>query len=621
MCGIVGYIDGELPSKTIIQSMMHQIVHRGPDQSGIYLDEQIALGHRRLSIIDLSEGVQPMKNEDGQIICIFNGEIYNYLELREELKEKGHTFITESDTEVLLHGYETWGKDLPNRLRGMFSFAIWNRKKQELFCARDFFGIKPFYYYKKEDVFLFGSEIKSFLPHPCFEKRFRIEQLDLYLSYQYSPGETTFFEHVYKLPPAHFLVWKEGKLEVARYWQPVFESEYSKTKEEWELEIDDAVRNSVAVHQISDVEVGSFLSSGVDSNYITALSKVNQTFTIGYMGNDTYDEAKYVKEFCSVHRLENTTVQITPKEFWEKLSDVQYYMDEPLADASCVALCFLNREASRHVKVCLSGEGADELFGGYRIYKEPFMCAAYDRIPQFFRRAIGGVASLFPSVRGVNFLVRHSKPLSDRYIGNTKIFTQKQKKQLLKKRANKRNHRNREGKNAAMDPVSLSRPFFCALKGVDQVTRMQYTDIHLWLAGDILMKADKMSMMHSLELRVPFLDKHVFEVARKIPIVYRVNAQKTKIALRGAAKRHLDKAVADREKWGFPVPVREWLREEPYVSMVRLSFESVTAKEFFRIEWLLELLDEHVSHKKDHWRQIWCIYMFLIWYEEYFIKR
>ena len=368
MCGIVGFIDSKSQDKEILENMMNAIIHRGPDDSGMYLDDTIALGHRRLSIIDLAGGSQPMRNENGELVCIFNGEIYNFHKLRKELEAAGHRFVTKSDTEVLLHGYEQWGESLPCRLRGMFAFVIWNRKKKELFCARDYFGIKPFYYYRKKDLFLFGSEIKSFLPHPGFEKVLNQEQLELYLTYQYSPGDTTFFQNVYKLLPAHTLTWKDGRIVIQRYWQPEFEPDMTRTDTEWEMDIAAAVQDSVSAHKVSDVEVGCFLSSGVDSSYITCLAKPQKTFTIGF-DQQKYDEGECAHRFSEVVKTEHTIYHISPEEYWEKLPEIQYYMDEPLGDASSAALYFLNREASRKVKVCLSGEGADELFGGYHIYR------------------------------------------------------------------------------------------------------------------------------------------------------------------------------------------------------------------------------------------------------------
>ena len=610
MCGIVGFTGMRAGREAILKAMTDAIAHRGPDGEGSYFGSGVALGHRRLSIIDLAGGAQPMFNEDKNLAVVFNGEIYNFMELRAKLVEAGHTFSTDhSDTEVLLHGYEEWGEGMLAQLRGMFSFAIWNEAEQTLFCARDHFGIKPFYYYlTDEGELLFGSEIKSFLAHPGFKKELNESQLELYLSYQYSPGEDTFFKGVKKLLPAHSLLWKAGEVNVKRYWEPRFEPEEGKTLSDWESRVEEVMRQSVAAHKISDVEVGSFLSSGVDSSYMAYLAHVDKTFTVGF-ANKQYDETDYAAEFSKFMGVKNYAYRIEPEEYWENLPRIQYHMDEPLADAASVALYFVNREAAKQVKVCLSGEGADEFFGGYNIYKEPFTVSWYDHIPLPIRRAIGAVAEKLPPVHGVNFLVRRSHPLEERYIGNTNLMGERRKKQLLKHYTG--------GKK----PTDLSKPYFKKTAGQDPVTRMQYTDLHLWMVGDILLKADKMSMANSLELRVPFLDKEVFEVARHIPVECRADADHTKMALRGAAARSIPEKTADKKKLGFPVPVRAWLREEKYAAIVREKFQSESAEKFFNTRELTKMLDQHMSEKRDNWRQIWCVFMFLTWYEEYFVKR
>ena len=610
MCGIVGFTGMRAGREAILKAMTDAIAHSGPDGEGSYFGSGVALGHRRLSIIDLAGGAQPMFNEDKNLAVVFNGEIYNFMELRAQLVEAGHTFSTDhSDTEVLLHGYEEWGEGMLAQLRGMFSFAIWNEAEQTLFCARDHFGIKPFYYYlTDEGELLFGSEIKSFLAHPGFKKELNQSQLELYLSYQYSPGEDTFFKGVKKLLPAHSLLWKAGEVNVKRYWEPRFEPEEGKSLSDWESRVEEVMRQSVAAHKISDVEVGSFLSSGVDSSYMAYLAHVDKTFTVGF-ANKQYDETDYAAEFSKFMGVKNYAYRIEPEEYWENLPRIQYHMDEPLADAASVALYFVNREAAKQVKVCLSGEGADEFFGGYNIYKEPFTVSWYDHIPLPIRRAIGAVAEKLPPVHGVNFLVRRSRPLEERYIGNTNLMGERRKKQLLKHYT------------GSKKPTDLSRPYFKKTAGQDPVTRMQYTDLHLWMVGDILLKADKMSMANSLELRVPFLDKEVFEVARHIPVECRADADHTKMALRGAAARSIPEKTADKKKLGFPVPVRAWLREEKYAAIVREKFQSESAEKFFNTRELTKMLDQHMSEKRDNWRQIWCVFMFLTWYEEYFVKR
>ena len=610
MCGIVGFTGMRAGREAILKAMTDAIAHRGPDGEGSCFGSGVALGHRRLSIIDLAGGAQPMFNEDKNLAVVFNGEIYNFMELRAQLVEAGHTFSTDhSDTEVLLHGYEEWGEGMLAQLRGMFAFAIWNEAEQTLFCARDHFGIKPFYYYLTEEgELLFGSEIKSCLAQPGFKKELNQSQLELYLSYQYSPGEDTFFKGVKKLLPAHSLLWKAGQVDVKRYWEPRFEPEQGKSLSDWESRVEEVMRQSVAAHKISDVEVGSFLSSGVDSSYMAYLAHVDKTFTVGF-ANKQYDETDYAAEFSKFMGVKNYAYRIEPEEYWENLPRIQYHMDEPLADAASVALYFVNREAAKQVKVCLSGEGADEFFGGYNIYKEPFTVSWYDHIPLPIRRAIGAVAEQLPPVHGVNFLVRRSRPLEERYIGNTNLMGERRKKQLLKHYIG--------GKK----PTDLSRQYFKKTAGQDPVTRMQYTDLHLWMVGDILLKADKMSMANSLELRVPFLDKEVFEVARHIPVECRADAEHTKMALRGAAARSVPEKTADKKKLGFPVPVRAWLREEKYAAIVREKFQSESAEKFFNTRELVKMLDQHMSEKRDNWRQIWCVFMFLTWYEEYFVKR
>lgn len=609
MCGIVGFVGARENAQTILQAMMDRIAHRGPDGQGQFLEGPVALGQRRLSIIDLDGGKQPMYNEDGSLVVVFNGEIYNFQALTAELQAAGHTFATRSDTEVLLHGYEEWGKGMLDRLRGMFTFALWDRKAETLFLARDHFGIKPLYYYQNEEgELLFGSEIKSFLDHPGFHKALNEDQLSLYLSYQYSPGEDTFFRGVKKLLPAHCLTWQGGEIKIERYWQPAFTPDEGPALAEWEQAIADAMTESVSAHKIADVEVGSFLSSGVDSSYMAALAKVDKTFTVGF-ANKQYDETDFAKEFSAHIGVKNYAYRITPEEYWANLGRIQYHMDEPLADAASVALYFVNREAAKQVKVCLSGEGADEFFGGYNIYKEPFTVSWYDKLPLWLRRAVGAAASVLPPVPGVNFLVRRGRPLEERYIGNTNLMGERVKRQLLK---------NYTGR---ILPTDLSRPYFEQTRGQDAVTRMEYCDLNLWMVGDILLKADKMSMANSLELRVPFLDRKVFDLACRIPTSCKVNAAQTKIAMRGAAEKTIPPKTADKKKLGFPVPVRAWLREEKYAAILREAFASEAAEKFFNTAALNKMLDQHLSGKRDNWRQLWCVFIFLVWYDEYFVKR
>ena len=594
MCGIAGFIAGHgAANAAALAPMLARIAHRGPDGQGTFVEGPAALGHCRLAIIDLEGGAQPLYSEDKNLVVVFNGEIYNYRALTAELTALGHTFATRTDTEVLLHGWEQWGRELLPRLRGMFAFALWDRRAGVLFCARDMFGIKPLYYCRCADgTLLFASEIKAFLDHPSFAKRLNTAQLPLYLSCQYSPGRDTFFAGVQKLLPGHFLEFSDGIVRTTRWVQPAFLPGDAPISP---AEIEEVLRGSAAAHKVADVEVAGFLSGGVDSAYLTALARPARTYTISY-AEPKYDESFPARALARSLGVRNRVRRISPGEFWDAVPAVQYHMDEPLADAAAVALYFLNREAAKDVKVVLSGEGADELFGGYNIYRDPFTARWYDRLPPWLRAGLGAAAALLPPARGVNFLVRRGMSLEERYFGPTALFNEREKRRLLADYAG-------DG-----DPMFLTEAIWDATEGLDPVTRMQQVDLNLWLAGDILLKADKMSMAHSLELRVPFLDREVWALA---------DARTTKIALRRAAARTLPAASAARKKLGFPVPVRDWLRQEPYTSRVRAVFSRPAAAEFFDPRALHSMLNQHL-HGGDCWRQIWCVYSFLIWYEQFF---
>ena len=606
MCGFVGFLGGAQQPDTVLHAMTDAIAHRGPDDADYYRDEEISMGFRRLSIIDLDGGRQPILNEDGSKALLFNGEIYNYRDLREALLEKGHVFKTKTDSEVLLHGYEEYGPALLNKPRGMFAFVIWDKEKKELFGARDFFGIKPFYYAEMNGTFLFGSEIKSFLFHPDFKKELNHRALEHYLSFQYSPGPETFFKNVYKMPPAHYFTYAEGKLSITRYWLPEFHAEDDKSLDDWVNEIEKTFDDSVEAHKISDVEVGSFLSSGVDSSYVACSAHVDKTFTVGFDNGTKYNEISYAQELSERIPVKNISKVITPEEFWGTFPKIQYHMDEPLADPSAVALYFVCNTAAQHLKVVLSGEGADEIFGGYNIYKEPLECAWYDKIPFPIRKLIGKVAGLLPARRGLNFLVRRGKKLEDRFIGNAYMFTEQERKALLK---------NCED---APSPAQMVKPYYDMVRDKDAVTKMQFVDLNMWMVGDILLKADKMSMANSLELRVPFLDKHIMALAGRIPLKYRVNSENTKFAMRKAALRRMPEKWADKRKLGFPVPTRVWLKEDKYFDIVKQEFQSKNAEQFFHTEKLIKLLDDHRDGKADNSRRIWTVYTFLVWYKQFF---
>lgn len=608
MCGYVGFVSSNMVTKEpVIKKMMNRIIHRGPDSEGIYTDEHIALGFRRLSIIGLEDGMQPIFNEDKSLVLVFNGEIYNYQKLKDDLLRKGHVFYTHSDSEVLIHLYEEEGKDMLNKLRGMFSFSIYDKKDKSLFIARDYFGIKPLYYGTAGDSFLFGSEIKSFLDHPEFKKELNYDALESYLSFQYSSLSETFFKGIYKLTPGHYMIYKDGKLEITRFFQADFDCNDNIQLDPLVDEIEDVFLDSIKAHKISDVEVGSFLSSGIDSSYAATVFQGDKTFTVGF-NYDQYNEVDYAKELSQIINITNESKLIGDKEYWDSLPKVQYHMDEPLADPSAVALYFVSELASKYVKVVLSGEGADELFGGYNIYREPFSLASYARIPFPIRKFIGKFANILPDIKGKSFLQRGGQKIEDRYIGNARVFSNKERKNILRIKTN------------APDTNKVTKEFFELAENYDDTTKMQLIDINTWLIGDILLKADKMSMAHSLELRVPFLDKEVFKLARTIPLKYKVNKENTKFALRMAARRVIPKKVADKKKLGFPVPIRVWLKEKEYYEKVKSYFMKPIAREIFIYEELMKLLDNHYNGKKDNSRKIWTIYIFLLWYEVFFEK-
>ncbi|MGN0695526.1 MAG: asparagine synthase (glutamine-hydrolyzing) [Oscillospiraceae bacterium] len=607
MCGFVGFTNKIDNSNAVLGEMMDAIRHRGPDSEGKFIDEQIAMGFRRLSIIDISaSGDQPIFNEDKTKVLLFNGEIYNYMDIRKDLLEKGHVFKTKTDSEVLLHGYEEYGEDLLNKLRGMFAFVIWDTVKKELFGARDFFGIKPMYYAEMNGTFMFGSEIKAFLHHPAFKKELNESALETYLTFQYNPSDETFFKNVYKLPAAHCFKYRDGKLTVKRYWDIHFSEDGKPDMDGWVNEISDVFNDSVRAHKISDVEVGSFLSSGVDSSYVASVANVDKTFTVGFGEDERYNEIGWAKEFSQYIHKENISHVITPEEYWENIPKIQYHLDEPLADPACIALYFVCREAAKYVKVVLSGEGADEIFGGYNVYKEPLAAPAYKALPRPIRRGIGKVAEQLPAKRGVNFLVRNGRDIEERFIGNAYMFSEKDRKKLLRI------------KTDAPAAMEITRPFYDKVKDKDTITKMQYLDLHLWMTGDILLKADKMSMANSLELRVPFLDKEVMGVAERIPVKYRVSTENTKLAMRQAALKAAPPKTANKKKLGFPVPIRVWLKEDKYYNMVKDTFTSEAGKHFFDTDMLIKLMDDHRNGKADNSRKIWTVYTFLVWYKVYF---
>ncbi len=611
MCGIAGMIcfDGREPAVEQLQRMTDIIHHRGPDDSGFWSEPGVGLGFRRLSIIDLAEGHQPMSNENERIWIIFNGEIYNYKALRNELEARGHQFKTQTDTEVIVHLYEEYGEDCVNHLRGMFGFAIWDMDRKRLFAARDHFGIKPLYYALSDDRLVFGSEIKSVLQGGVARK-LNMEALLQYMTFQYVPEPNTMLEGVQKLPPGHSMTIElDGKLRIQRYWDPTFEPA-SGSLDSMIEELRERLLDSVRHHMQSDVERGCFLSSGIDSTAIAAYMRSIEpikTFSVGFEGPN--NETEIARETAKALGTEHYAKVISPGEYLDTLERAVWHQDEPVADPSAIALYHVAALAREHVTVVLSGEGADELFGGYRIYREPLALRPFAWMPVPLLRMMNRMASRLPaSVYGRNYLLRATTPLEERFLGNARIFREDMKAELVA-----------AGKNwldTYTNPLQVARPFYEQSSRLDPVSRMQYIDMNLWLPGDILMKADKMTMAHSLELRVPFLDKELFELARRIPASYRLQNGTTKYVFRKAMEGIVPDFILNRPKLGFPVPLRDWMKE-PIGDRILETIRSRDMAEWFDIDAAERLMKAHRAGEGDYARHLWILYVFALWQQTY----
>ncbi len=612
MCGIAGIIHPSKESQPVLDEMLTRIVHRGPDDSGTFVDRDVAIGMRRLSIIDVAGGKQPIFSKDGSLVIVFNGEIYNFKKLREGLVARGHTFTTHTDTEVILHLYEECGEKVVEQLRGMFTFIIYDMKKGSVMVARDPFGIKPLYYLMKDGVIhTIASEIKSLLAVPDYKKEINEEALYHYLSYQYNPLRETFFKNIYRLPPATYFIIdaKTGAYTEKTYWDMSFDANADMQEETATKELAEILKDSVQHHLISDVPLGAFLSGGIDSALIVgAIRKVHptgelKTFTIGSKEINEFAEAR---EQSDALKTTHTEIVLDPDEYFSELPKIAWYFDEPVADPSAVALYFLAREAHKHVKVVLSGEGSDELFGGYGIYRESYSFAKFDHVPWFIRKPMLFLARIIPvkSMWGINFLRRYEKPIDERYIGNAYIFSPAEAKSLWR------------GK--PYEKLDL-KPLYAKASRWSDSTQMQYVDMHTWLVGDILAKADKMSMAHSLEVRVPFLDREVAAFAGTIPdrLKYKSGTvHDAKYLLRRAAKEFVPPTTQKRKKLGFPIPLAEWLRERKDWQEPLLTNYFIASR--FDVAQIKKLIDEHMSGKKNNARKLFIFIMLSAWHTAYF---
>ena len=606
MCGFVGFCSKNVKDRNVIKEMNNQIIHRGPDSDGYYFDKDVNFGFRRLSIIDLHEGSQPILNESGDTAIIFNGEIYNYQELREDLVAKGYKFKTHTDTEVILHGYEEYGEEgILAKLRGMFAFTIWDSKKEKLFGARDHFGIKPYYYALLDGDLLFGSEVKSFLKYPKFKKTVNEKALKHYLVFQYNPLEETFFKGVKKLRPGHYYIYENGKMEIKTYYNLTLDYK-DMTFDEAVGKIEKEVEESVKYHKISDVEVGSFLSGGVDSSYVVATALPDKTFSVGF-DNKGFNETMYAKELSDSLGIKNFAKLITPDEFFEGINKVQYYSDEPHANLSSVPLYFLSKLASEQVKVVLSGEGADELFAGYNEYADALPQRIYRKLPFGLRHKLYMKYKDRKHFRGQTIILKYGQKVEDRYIGPAEIMSDELANSLVTSK-----YKNSETSR------DLTKKYYDEVKNMDDVSKRLYLDMKMWIVEDILLKADKMTMANSIELRVPLLDKKMWELARTIPVRHKVHNEITKYAFRRAAKNKLPEDWAKRRKLGFVVPFVLWIKEEKYYKIVKEVFNKDFVSEFFDKDKINKLLDDHFNGITNNGRKVYTIYTFLKWYEIYF---
>jgi len=617
MCGIVGFVDGNISEKQdTLKSMMECIKHRGPNSSGTLIDGDVAIGFRRLSIIDVANGMQPIYNEDKTKAVVFNGEIYNYVEIREELVNLGHIFTTSTDTEVLIHGFEEWGIDeLLKRIRGMYAFIIYDFHTKEVIGARDPFGIKPLYYYQNEGTFMFASEIKAFLQNPNFKKELNKRAIKPYLTFQYSATSETFFKNVFRIPEGHYFRYSDGMLKIIKYWDIDF-TEKDMSFDDAVKRIDQGMHDSVSRHGVSDVPVGALLSSGIDSSYVTAIFKPKQTYSIDF-DTSTYEEGTAAGELASKLGINNTRGIVTRTEALKALPLIQYHMDEPDANPSCVPLYFLTKLASKDVTVILSGEGADELFAGYANYGDHsksktvrVFAEGLKKLPSNVKYSLGRQLNKMPNFPGKLHIYESIAKAEDFFIGQARIFNEIEAEEILKPEYN----------NSESVSSIVEKSYKNVESYKDEVKKMQYLDIHQFMAKDILLKADRMSMANSTELRVPFLDPEIAKIAAEIPTKYLLNSKGSKMALRTAAQKVLPEEWAKRKKLGFPVPIREWIKSDDVYHEFRKLFSKGFASEFFNQPLILKMLDDCHDGKNDDRRKVWTIYTFLVWYEVFFIN-
>jgi len=613
VCGLLGFLSNDGTAKEVrddLAAALECARHRGPDEGGTQTDEDTVLGFRRLSIIDLDKSHQPLPYDDGRYWLLFNGEIYNYLELRERLvRDHGATFATDGDSEVILAAYKYLGEGCVSQLRGMFAFLIWDSEERVLFGARDWFGIKPLFTMTDSRGTFWGSEKKSLLQLAQSPggngAELDTRSLQHYLTLQYVPEPATMHAGITRIESGTaFRQRPGGPRETWRYFTPTFPIRAVSDEQRLYTEIREVLEDSVAKHMRADVTVGSFLSGGIDSTAIAALAKRHNpdliTFTTGFERSG-FSEVDVAAESAAAIGVRHVVKTVSPQEMMDTLPLIVWYLDDPVADPALVPLYFVAREARKHVKVVLSGEGADELFGGYNIYREPASLRLLTSLPGPLRAALGSVSGRLPEgLRGKDLLRRGAIPLEERYYGNARIFRDDELGFL-------------RGRDPRVSFRDVTAPLYRQIAGADDVTRMQYIDLFTWLRGDILVKADKMTMANSLELRVPFLDPEVFRVASTLPVAERVTKEQTKVALRRALASVVPAHVLERRKLGFPVPIRHWLKDEMY-DWARDVIDASGTDYLIERAAVRRMLDEHRAGPHDYSRKLWTLLVFMIWH-------
>ena len=506
----------------------------------------------------------------------YRGHIRNWEALCDELDIDKSLSREEREKEILIKAYEKWDKNMADHMHGMFAFALWNEAEQKLFCLRDHFGTKPFYYYLTADgKLLYGTTIRGIIEQDGFKKELNEELLQIYMSLTYTAGEDTFFKGLKKLLPGRHLTWQNGEITIERYWKPEFKPDETKTLDEWADEIHETVKQMMVEVKTDDETAESFLSGGVDSSYVLAMSDAEMTNSCGY-DDERFDESGLAKQTADILGCGNSRCLVTPEDYFGIVPYVMYNMEQPLGDASAIAFALGCRATAQHTKLCYSGEGADEFFGGYNMYRNA---------------------------------ERYGDNLKTFYVGNTNIMKEEEKQKILK-------HYNPD-----VLPINLVKGIYEENEGLDPLSKMSDVDIQIWLEGDIYLNVDKMSHAAGLEVRMPLTDRRVFDIASRMPSKYKVNEEQNKVAFRTAASKVLPEEIAFRKKLGFIVPIRIWLADERYNQDVQRLFNSDIAEKFFNVDAIHAIFDEYIGGNSDNWRKIWTIYTFLVWYEEYFVKR